>query len=68
MVYMSYTMRLGEACTLNLPFLTNTTVYWENNHASLGGAIYIDDASPISYFDPHIIMLKEDLNSLARIC
>ena len=29
--------------------LPNTTVYWENNHASLGGAIYIADASPKSY-------------------
>ena len=25
--------------------LSNTTVYWENNHASLGGAIYVDDSS-----------------------
>ena len=29
--------------------LPNTTVYWENNHASLGGAIYVEDASPKSY-------------------
>ena len=29
--------------------LPNTGVYWENNHASLGGAIYVQDASPISY-------------------
>ena len=29
--------------------LPHTTVYWENNHASLGGAIYVHDASPISY-------------------
>ena len=29
--------------------LPNTSVYWENNHASLGGAIYVQDASPISY-------------------
>ena len=29
--------------------LPNTTVYWENNHAALGGAIYVTDASPISY-------------------
>ena len=27
----------------------NTTVYWENNHATLGGAIYVDDGSPKSY-------------------
>ena len=29
--------------------LPNTTVYWENNHASLGGAIFVEDASPLSY-------------------
>ena len=29
--------------------LPTTSVYWENNHASLGGAIYVQDASPISY-------------------
>ena len=29
--------------------LPNTTVYWENNHATLGGAIYVYDASPVSY-------------------
>ena len=29
--------------------LPNTTVYWENNHATLGGAIYVRDASPMSY-------------------
>ena len=27
----------------------NASVYWENNHASLGGAVYVQDASPISY-------------------
>ena len=40
-------MYLGVKCTFSI--LPNTTVYWENNHASLGGAIYISDASPISY-------------------
>ena len=29
--------------------LHDTTVYWENNHATLGGAIYVADASPVSY-------------------
>ena len=29
--------------------LSNTTVYWENNNATLGGAIYIRDGSPLSY-------------------
>ena len=29
--------------------LPNTTVYWENNHASLGGAIYVYDSIPIRY-------------------
>ena len=37
-------MRLGST----LSILPNTTVYWENNHASLGGAIYVENASPFS--------------------
>ena len=32
-----------------ISFLPNTTVYWENNHATLGGAIYVRDASSMSY-------------------
>ena len=31
-------------------FLPNTTVYWENNHASLGGAIFVDDVSPTASY------------------
>ena len=33
----------------NFSILPNTTVYWENNHARLGGAIYVEDTSPLSY-------------------
>ena len=33
----------------NISILPNTTVYWENNQATLGGAIYVEDTSPISY-------------------
>ena len=29
--------------------LPNTTIYWKNNHATLGGAIHILDASSLSY-------------------
>ena len=29
--------------------LPHTTVYWENNHAMRGGAIYVADISPLSY-------------------
>ena len=29
--------------------LQHTYIYWENNHASLGGAIYVYDNIPISY-------------------
>ena len=29
--------------------LPNTTVYWENSRATLGGAIYVTDVSPASY-------------------
>ena len=32
-----------------LAFLPNTTVYWENNHATLGGAIYVHDVITLSY-------------------
>ena len=32
-----------------LSILPNTIVYWENNHASTGGAIHVADASPESY-------------------
>ena len=38
---------VGIQCTFSI--LRNTTVYWENNHATLGGAIYVEDASPLSY-------------------
>ena len=37
--------------------LPSNTVYWENNHATLGGAIYVQDASPVSYCDS--LMPKE---------
>ena len=53
----------GEAHTLNgytgggvymgikstISILPHTTVYCENNHATHGGAIYVQDASPTSY-------------------
>ena len=29
--------------------MPNTTVYWENNHARLGGAIYVFDINPLIY-------------------
>ena len=38
---------LGVNSTFSI--LPNTTVYLENNHAILGGAIYVYDASPLSY-------------------
>ena len=40
-------MFLGLKSTLSI--LPNTAVYWENNHAHFGGAIYVADASPLSY-------------------
>ena len=33
-----------------MSILPNTTVYWENNHATCGGAIYVADTSPLSYW------------------
>ena len=38
---------IGPKSTFSI--LPNTTVYWENNHASLGGAIYVEDVIPASY-------------------
>ena len=38
---------LGLKYTISI--FPNTTMYWENNHAYVGGAIYVRDASPISY-------------------
>ena len=41
----------GVYMGLNSSFyiLPNSTVYWEKNHANYGGAIYVDDAIPLSY-------------------
>ena len=41
---------MGLKCTFSI--LPHTTVHWENNHATLGGAIYAYDTSPISYCTP----------------
>ena len=38
---------MGLKCTFFI--LPNTTVSWENNHADLGGAIFVEDDSPLSY-------------------
>ena len=38
---------LGFRSTFSI--LPNTSVYWENNHASLGGAIYVYDNIPTRY-------------------
>ena len=38
---------MGIQSTLSI--FPNTTVYWENNHAIFGGAIYVQDVRPISY-------------------
>ena len=38
---------LSISATLNI--LPHTTVYWENNHANLGGAIYVYDVNPLIY-------------------
>ena len=41
---------MGLNCFFSI--LPNTTLYWENNHAAHGGAIYVVDASPLSYCTP----------------
>ena len=38
---------MGIKATISI--LPHTTVYWQNNHATHGGAIYVADASPASY-------------------
>ena len=51
------------------PFcLYNTIVYWENNHATFGGAIYVHNVSPLSYCT--LLHQKKNafFNSVARIC
>ena len=40
-------MYIGVNSTVSI--LPNTTVYWENNCATSGGAIYVHDVSPLSY-------------------
>ena len=40
-------INMGQKCTFSI--LPNTTVYWVNNHATFGGAIYVYDGSPLSY-------------------
>ena len=40
-------VNMGQKCTFSI--LPNTTVYWANNHATFGGAIYVQDGSPLSY-------------------
>ena len=49
---------LGLNCTFSI--LPNTTVYWENNHATIGGAVCVYDASPISYCTAAPYVPKED--------
>ena len=46
---------IGVNSTVSI--LPNTTMYWENNCATLGGAIYVQDVSPLSYctsFIPYV--------------
>ena len=49
-------MRLGSI----LSILPNTTVYWESNHARLGGAIYVENPSPFSICRPATRLLREE--------
>ena len=52
--------------------LPNTTVYWENNHATFGGAIYVVDSIPFSYCSLIATYVPKQecffFNSLGRIC
>ena len=42
-------MYIGLKSTFS--FLRSTTVHWENNHANLGGAVYVYDIISVSYCD-----------------
>ena len=49
---------LGLKSTVSI--FPNTTVYWENNHAYVGGAIFVVDASPISYCTPVAALVPKE--------
>ena len=49
-------MRLSSTFSI----LRNTTVYWENNHATLGGAIYVENTSPFSVCTSATVLLREE--------
>ena len=55
---------MGLDCTFHI--LPNTTVYWDNNQAKLGGAIFVLDSSPLSYC--RLKMNIASFNFLTRIC
>ena len=53
-------MYLGISSTLSI--LPHTTVHWESNHATLGGAIYVGSHNPLIYctdIDCHIYTTKK---------
>ena len=51
--------------------LPNTILYWENNYATFGGAIYVHNVRPLSYCHIYGTLAPKKnalFNSLARIC
>ena len=48
---------MGPKSTFSI--LPNTTVYWVKNHATLGGAIYVEDTSPVSYCAPFAALVPK---------
>ena len=46
-------MEVGLKCTFFI--LPKATVYWMNNHANLGGGLYVYDGSPISYCNTPVL-------------
>ena len=38
----------------------HTTVHWENNHANLGGAIYVYDANPLIYCTEFVQFIRKE--------
>ena len=60
---------MGVKGTLSM--LPDTTVFWNNNHATYGGAIYVTDVSPVGYctsFAAYVSKKIAFFNFLVRIC
>ena len=51
-------MYLGICSTFSV--FPHTNVCWENNHATLGGAIYVSDVNPLTYCTPNAPFISRE--------